>query len=443
MIRCNAWRCMFGLLAAAALVAAGGVGRQRPRIAVVPPFVPPADAPEYVANHVLVKFEAPIASSQIDAMFAPLGARWLKSGVDDAFEVLEVAPGSVKDWVDFLSGIPGVEYAEPDYLAWMCGTPDDPLFKPYQWNFFDYGTLSNGHASNFGVQGMTAWDTTTGAGTIVAVVDTGVAYEDYDGYSLAPDLAGVSFVAPWDFVNDDAHPNDDNNHGTHVTGTICQATNNTLGVAGLAYGCQIMPVKVLNESGGGSSSWIADGIRWAADNGANVINLSLGGTTNSKVMQDAVDYAWGKDCVLCAAAGNNGSGTILYPARYTHCIAVGATRFDGERCSYSQYGVGLDVMAPGGDVSVDQNEDGYPDGILQQTFHPGNYGWFGYAFFSGTSMATPHVSAIAALVKSNQSSYTNADVRAAIENTCTDLDKKGYDKNTGWGLVNAAAAINY
>ena len=434
---------VFAVLALAAFVAAGGGPQRGPRIVEIrQPFVPPADAPEFVADHVIVKFERELAPVAIDAMFGPLGARWLSAGVDHAFDLLQVPAGTVHDWVALLSKLPIVDYAEPDYIAWMTSTPNDPYFFPYQWNFYDYGTLSNGYPSNFGVQGMTAWNTTTGSGAVVAICDTGVAYENFGIYSQAPDLAGATFVSPNDYVNNDSHPNDDNGHGTHVCGTVRQATDNGTGVAGLAYDCQIMPVKVLGSNGSGAYWAIANGIRWAADNGANVINLSLSGSTGSTTLKSAVDYAWGKDVVICAASGNGGRNTVAYPARYANCIAIGATRFDGARCNYSQYGIDLDVVAPGGDGNQDQNHDGFGDLIVQQTFSgsPGNFGYYG---FSGTSMATPHVAAVAALVKANQNGYTNAQVRAAIETTCKDLYKAGWDNKSGWGLVNAAAAIQY
>jgi serine protease len=270
-------------------LAAGGSPQRGPRIIEVrQPFVPPADAPEFVADHVIVKFERELGPVAIDSMFGALGARWLSAGVDHAFDVLQVPAGTVNDWVALLSKLPIVDYAEPDSIAWMTSTPNDPYFFPYQWNY-DYGTLSNGYPSNFGVQGMTAWNTTTGSGAVVAIVDTGVAYENYGGFSQAPDLAGATFVSPNDYVNNDAHANDDNGHGTHVCGTVRQSTDNSLGVAGLAYNCQIMPVKVLDANGSGAYSAIANGIRWAADNGANVINMSLGGYLLDH--GGAVDYA--------------------------------------------------------------------------------------------------------------------------------------------------------
>jgi serine protease len=171
--------------------------------------------------------------------------------------------------------------------------------------------------------------------------------------------------------------------------------------------------------------------------------MSLGGSTGSTTLQNAVIYATAHDVTICAAAGNSGRNGISFPARYTQCIAVGATRFDGARARYSSLGTGIDVVAPGGDTSVDQNGDGYGDGILQQTFAQGSPTSFAYYFFQGTSMATPHVAAIAALVKSLHPAYTNAQVRNAIESSCRDLGSPGYDTTFGNGLVNAAAAITH
>lgn len=400
-----------------------------------------AERPIRHEDRVVIQFRIPVDTQQLDAALRCAGARWKESGLEHGFEVIEVAPGTVDPWCAWLSEQPLVQYAEPDYIAYTCEEPNDTFFKPYQWNFYDQGVLSNGVASNYGVRAMSAWNTAKGSGTTVAIVDTGIAYENFGAFAQAPDLAGATFVSPWNFVSNTSHANDDNGHGTHVAGTVRQSTNNSMGCAGLAQFTQLMPVKVLNSAGSGSFTAIANGIRWAADHGANVINLSLGGSVGSTTLQSAVDYAWSKGVVICAATGNSGAGNLSYPARYTNCIAVGATRFDGKRCSYSQFGTGIDVVAPGGDTSVDQNGDGYGDGILQQTFASGSPTSFGYYFFQGTSMATPHVAAIAALVKSNRPAYTNAQVRNAIETSCTDLGAAGYDTKFGYGLVNATLAL--
>ncbi len=328
-----------------------------------------------------------------------------------------------------------VIFAEPDYTARMFSVPDDPYYR-YQWNF-------NNPVSG-GINSEEAWDKANGTGTIVAVVDTGIAYEDNGyWYKKAPDFAGTAFAAGYDFVNNDSHPNDDEGHGTHVAGTIAQTTNNGLGVAGIAYGTSLMPVKVLDSRGYGYYSDIADGIRFAADNGADIINLSLGGDAPSQALEDALRYAYEKGVTIVAAAGNNGKNGISYPAAYNnYVIAAGATRYDETRAPYSNYGADLDLAAPGGDITVDQNSDGYGDGILQQTFARDTRS-FGYYFYQGTSMAAPHVSAVAALVISAGGAHTPDTLRQALTETAKDLGTPGWDSQFGWGLIDAAAAVRY
>jgi serine protease len=403
----------------------------------------------------VVQFKHTYAPSQLKSAVEAAGLRHLATGYGGHFEVIGVPIGTVDAFVAWFNRQEIVAYAEPDGIAYTTAIasggkgsapapmliPNDPFFSPYQWNFFDQGMTSGAAVSNFGVNGVTAWNTSNGANVTVAIVDTGIAYETFGSFTQAPDLAGATFVSPYNFVANTTHANDDNGHGTHCAGTVRQSTNNGVGVAGLAYGARLMPVKVLGSNGSGSFTAIANGIRWAADNGADVISLSLGGSTGTSTLSSAVTYAWNAGCVLCAATGNTGRSGVSYPARYTQCIAVGATRFDGARAGYSTYGTGIDVVAPGGDTTVDQNGDGYVDGILQQTFATGTPNTFSYYFFQGTSMATPHVAAIAAMVIANRPAYTNTQVRSAIESSCRDLGTAGYDTRFGNGLVNAAAAL--
>lgn len=325
-----------------------------------------------------------------------------------------------------------VEYAEPNFYAYAYFTPNDPYWR-YQWHLQEQ--------SKGGINTPFAWDLSQGEGVIVAVIDTGVAYENFGKYKRAPDLANTAFVPGYDFVNKDTHPNDDNGHGTHVAGTIAQSTNNNLGVAGGAFKAKIMPVKVLNKSGSGTYVQVAAGIRFAADNGAKIINLSLGGPSPSQTLKDAVDYAKSKGVLVVAAAGNDGKRALGYPAAYTDSvIAVAATRIDKTKSYYSNYGPGLSLAAPGGDLNVDQNGDGYGDGVLQQTLVNGNVGKFGYYFYQGTSMATPHVSAAAALVAAT--GITNPlDIRNILESTALDLGPVGWDETFGYGLVDAYKAL--
>lgn len=361
------------------------------------------------------------------------------------FRTIKIPQGKVMEKVNEYSHRPDVVYAEPNYCAQTYS--DDPLYN-YQWNF---------HAQNEGgIKAEEAWGISTGLdasdnneGVIVAIVDTGIAYENYLGYAKAPDFANTNFVPGYDFVNRDSHANDDNSHGTHVAGTVAQSTNNNLGVAGVAYNARLMPVKVLNKKGSGTYDNIALGIRWAANNGAKVINLSLGGPSPSVTLEDALAYAHDiKGVTIVAAAGNDGLNTISYPAAYDdYVIAVGATRYDKALASYSNYGTGLDLVAPGGDVTVDQNGDGKGDGILQNTFNPStkNTSDFGYWFFQGTSMASPHVAGVAALLIANGNARTPSEVQSALQETALDLDLNtpGRDDKYGYGLVDAYAALNW
>ena len=375
---------------------------------------------KWVADEILVKFK----------------------GDAEHFRVVKIPEGKVLEKVQEYSSRPDVDYAEPNYYVYASWTPNDPYYS-YQWN------LDN--PVNGGIEMEQAWGVETGSGSVVvAVVDTGVAYENYSTrlkrYYLAPDLANTEFVAGYDFVENDTHPNDDNSHGTHVTGTIAQSTNNGIGVAGIAFNTAIMPVKVLNKSGSGTDAGVASGIIWAVDHGADIINLSLGGPSPSSTLENAVKYAYEHGVAVVAAAGNDGSAQISYPAAYDdYVIAVGATRYDKTLASYSNHGSSLDVVAPGGDTSVDQNGDGYVDGVLQNTFNPNtkNTADFGYWFFQGTSMAAPHVSGVAALLLAHGNADTPDEVRAALQDTADDLGVPGRDNTYGWGLVNAYAALQW
>jgi serine protease len=257
-------------------------------------------------------------------------------------------------------------------------------------------------------------------------------------------MAGTCFVPGRDFIGSDDHPNDDNAHGTHVAGTIAGTTNNGLGVAGLAHDACVMPIKVLDHTGTGPYSAIIDGIYYATDHGADVINMSLSGTANSMALANALEYAHDNGVIVVASAGNYGGTSKVYPAGYDDwVIAVGATRYDDALTDYSNYGSHIDLVAPGGDVSVDQSGDGYGDGILQNTLNPNtrNACDLGYWFFEGTSMAAPHVSALAAMVISNGNATTPDDVRCVLEGTALDLGASGRDDVFGWGLIDAAEAL--
>ena len=301
---------------------------------------------------------------------------------------------------------------------------NDPLGS-YQWHF----PL---------VQSDEAWILSTGTGVTVAVLDTGLATGGNDGIDYV--------VSGYDMVNGDAYPADGDGHGTHVSGTIAQRTNNGVGVAGLAYSARIMPVKVLDDNGSGSFADIADGIYYAVAEGARVINMSLGtaaryGLTNDPVFDDALDYAYENDVTVVCASGNDGSRkNISYPAIYPTTIAVGAVDTQSKVTRYSNKGNNLDIVAPGGDNGKDLNGDGFADGVLQETYINGEWG---YWFYSGTSMASPHVAAIAAMLYAYDTSHTPDSILQALVSTALDLNEAGFDKASGYGLVQAYDALVY
>jgi serine protease len=365
---------------------------------------------------------------------------------------------SVHEAASVLRRHPQVAYAVPNYVAHASQfTPNDPSLRR-QWNLI----------GPFGIGMPEAWALAAaagapgGRGAMVAVLDSGVAFERYGRFRRAPDLRRSTFVRPWDFVDQDPHPNDRYGHGTHVTGTIAQATNNGEGVAGAAYGVKIMPLKVLNDFGEGDSVAIAKAIRYAARYGADVINLSL--EFDRRVVAAeipeilaAIRYAHARGAVIVAAAGNTGQKSlrrVAYPARASEVIAVGATTRDGCRSEYSSFGTDLDVVAPGGGVDADPEtpeEDAlcHPetsgDWIYQQTFTGTSVRNFGLpGGYEGTSMASPHVAAIAALIIATHrlgDDPTPSAVQAHIQATVRDLGRPGFDSRYGWGLVDAARAL--
>ena len=312
---------------------------------------------------------------------------------------VDIPAGQVAEATDVLRADPAVAYVEPDGIARTAAvTPNDPAF-PAQWGIKKTGV-------------STAWETTTGSGSIiVAVVDTGV--------TVLPDLAGR--VLPGrDFVNDDSNAADDQGHGTMTAGVIAARGNNGTAVAGICWTCQILPVKVLGADGSGSYSDIARGIRWSADQGADIINLSLGGDSDSRVLRDAVTYATGKGALVIAAAGNDGSAKPHFPAAIPAVLAVGASTTSDSRYSWSNYGsTWVDIAAPGCNPAQARN------GIVDQ--------------FCGTSSATPFVAGVAALLAATSPTPTAATMRMALTTSADKIAGSWVPKSAG--RVNAAAAL--
>ncbi len=310
--------------------------------------------------------------------------------------------------------------------------PNDTCFR-YQWHLRQIGLPE-------------AWKLGQGKGVIVAVIDTGV--------SRVGDLAETNFVPGFNFISNNANAADDHGHGTHVAGTIAQSTNNKLGVAGVAFGVSIMPIKVLSARGSGSMAGIAQAIRWAADHGAQVINMSLGGPFPVGTIANAVKYARAKGVTIVAAAGNDGHGKVSYPARYPgrHRRRRHPVRRD-RRPSIRTGARRSTSPRPGGNVRVDQNGDGKPDGVLQHTIVPGNTSQTDYLWFMGTSMASPHVAGVAALIVGAGVRKPDA-VEEILLGTARAPKTKGESKGSelattearvddhyGAGIVDAAAAL--
>jgi serine protease len=303
------------------------------------------------------------------------------------------------------------EYIEPNYFYRALEIPNDPRYNE-QWNLRS-------------INAEQAWDDTKGGGITVAVIDTGI--------SQVPDLKQAKFVKGYDFVNDKVDAIDDNGHGTHVAGTIAQSTNNGYGVAGVAYEANLMPLKVLSAEGSGTITDIAEAIKFAADNGADVINMSLGGGGESQLMQEAINHANQKGVVVIAAAGNSNENSASYPARYPNVIGVSAIDATGQKAFYSNFGAGVDISAPGGST-----KDGELGGILQETIdYQTGQPIFGY--YQGTSMASPHVAGVAALIKASGVEEPQ-DVLQVLKQSARKVQDDPLN-HFGAGHLDAAAAV--
>jgi len=328
-------------------------------------------------------------------------------------ELAEVPEGRMRAVLEALQHDARVEIAEPLYREHALFVPNDPMMKE-QWNLTRIGSER-------------AWDYATGRGVTVAVVDTGIACEDHGPFTKGSDLKDTECVAGWNFVAKNEHANDDQGHGTHVAGTIAQSTNNGIGVAGIAFHAKLMPVKVLSAAGWGTTADVADGIRWAADHGAQVINLSLGGPRNAKIQQKAIDHAIAKGVTVVAAAGNSG-GSVGYPGASEGVIGVSASDPNDKLAAFSSRGKQVDIAAPGVNVT-------------QQTIcNKGRDKCENFAAYNGTSMASPHVAGAAALLESLGVTDPVA-VEKALKSTARVVDTSEDGKLLyGSGVLDAGAA---
>jgi serine protease len=444
----------------------------------------------YLPGEVVVRFKDGVSTAQVQRALSVVRSQPSVDSLEWAGQVAIVRDATEPDTIQLaqrLAAQPEVQYAEPNYIRHYKLTPNDPGYGPRQWNFP-------------AIDLPRAWDINPGANSnvIIAIVDTGVttvnqtfSVKTWNGtaiqalnvtYAINPDMSSSRFVSPVDFINGlGTTVLDSDGHGTHVSSTAGENTNNGLLDAGIAYNARIMPVKVCasywdvqfsmsaagipgfadpNNAGGCPISAIAQGIQYAADNGAKVINLSLGGAGASTTELQAVQYAVGKGVFVSMAAGNefqDGNPTE-YPAGYgpniAGAMAVGATNRSGKRAYYSNTGSYIEIAAPGGDdIDSDASGSGY---IWQSTLKPTvsdptfgvvipTFDQYGEVGYEGTSMATPHVSGLAALLIS-QGITTPAAVEDAIKKSAKFLGTPSTSNSArsdefGFGLIQARAAL--
>ncbi len=363
------------------------------------------NASHYHVRDVVVHFAKPMTVRELDQVQRDIRAESVKR-IGDTYifrskdmETKQLIPYFKKKWQ--------VEYTEPHYL-YMTNeadkdiVPNDALYSRYQWNLPS-------------IEAEKGWSISKGSeGVIVAVLDTGV-------QSDHPDLQN-KILEGMNIVDENAAPDDDVGHGTHVAGIIGATVNNGEGVAGVSWYNKIMPVKVLDSSGAGSTYSVAQGIIWAVDHGAKVINMSLGNYAEAEFLHDAIKYAYEHDVVMVAASGNDNTERPGYPAAYPEVFAVAATTSSKERAEFSNYGDYIDVAAPGDSIA---------------STYPGSQ----YAALSGTSMASPHVAALAGLIRSVNPELSADEVMEIMRKSAIDLGDQGKDIYFGYGEIDVDRAL--
>jgi len=350
----------------------------------------------HAANHIIVKYRPGVSRTTVATTCHKHGDRLICCNNKLGYDIIEVK-GSLKQALDRYKKHAGVKYVEPNYSRRASFVPNDPLYRQ------QYGLRA--------IQAPEAWNRSTGKKKIIiAVVDTGVQRSH-------PDLK-KKLITGYNFVGNNENTDDDNGHGTHVAGIAAAATNNGTGIAGTAPNCRILPVKVLDAAGGGTIHQVVQGIQYAADRGARVINMSFTGSERSKLEEDAVAYARKKGAVLIGAAGNDGKKNRCYPAAFARVIAVAALDERGKKASFSNYGKWVGVAAPGSNILST-----YPVGTYQA--------------LSGTSMAAPFVSGVAGLLASR--GLSGSAIRSRIQATADRI--AGTGSSWRFGRVNAAKAL--
>jgi len=360
----------------------------------------------FVPGQILIKPKHGVAEQDFESNLLRHGGRQHHAIHRSNVRVVVVPEASAASVLAELQRDPTIEFAERDYLAEAAFVPNDPyVVAGSEW-----------HLER--IQAPQAWDITFGVtNVVIAILDSGI-------NAAHPDLS-ANTLPGYDFVNGDNDPADDFGHGTAVAGVIAAAGNNGIGVAGVAFGSKILPVKVVDASGFAAYSTLAQGIRYAVDQGARVINISLAGSAPSSTLQDAINYAWSNNVVIVAAAGNGGNSTPQYPAACEHVVAVSATEPDDTLASFSSTGTNIALAAPGDNIWTTSRDLANP-----------------YSAWRGTSFASPIVAAVAALIASANASLDNSQIVAVLEQTADDLGVVGPDASFGYGRVNAARAVS-
>jgi thermitase len=356
------------------------------------------DSSEFTKNtQIIVKFKEDVCEETQLKIHHKHKCTILDHNKELDFQVLH-SKRDINTLIKIYNKLEEVEYAEPNHVLKAFYTPNDPFFV------YQYGPQK--------VQAPDAWDVTTSNGNIkIAIIDTGVQLNH-------PELA-IKLWPGYNFVEGNLNPNDGNGHGTHVAGIAGALTENSLGIAGIAPSASIIPVRALDNSGNGTLSNIANAITYSTNAGAKVINLSLGSSQGSITLENAINHAWNQGVVIVAAAGNEASNTLTYPAAYQNVIAVASTDINDQKSDFSNYGTWVEVSAPG-------------SAILST--YTGSY----YAYLSGTSMACPHVAGLAALLAAQ--GKNNVQIKNTILSTCDPVPGTGLYWT--YGRINANRAVH-
>lgn len=401
--------------------------------AISQPVIQPA-GPKYSSEKILIKFKPELSAQSTESILRAYQPRDYKLIPRINVYVMKVGESTVEETLAALRNNPDVLYAEPDYKLRLAAQPNDQLFR-YQYALYNPGGTLQIPGSPTGknradIKATGAWDFAKGdPNLLIAVLDSGIDYTH-------PDLASKVISTGKDFINDDNDAMDDHWHGTHVAGIIGAATNNTEGIAGVAWDCRLLPGKIISAEGEGDYSDLIEALVWAADYSqgqarVGVINMSVGGDEPAQALRAALEYAFKKGIVLVAAAGNDGVPGVLYPAAYDEfCLAVSASDYNDEVTGFSNSGPEIDVAAPGvwvlSTIPVAMTDPGY----------------LPYAFATGTSMAAPHVAGFAALIKAKKPWLSPGEIMKLIRYTPDDIESTGRDNYSGYGRINTERALS-